>query len=96
MFGIFRRMCRNRAFRCGVRNAGLSRLGRFLHFAAANARGADADPFGRALHDSVDCLQIEVPAAFGYVMRVADAVPELGSAPANFTYFRHDNIAPLV
>jgi hypothetical protein len=44
----------------------------------------------------MDRLKIHVPAAFGYVVRVADAVPEAGSAPANITYFRHDNIAPLV
>jgi hypothetical protein len=72
------------------------RLGCFLNFAAANAGSAHADPFGCALHYGVNRLKVEVPAAFGYVMRVADAVPEFGSAPANFTYFRHDNIAPQV
>jgi hypothetical protein len=71
-------------------------LGGFLNFAASDAGSANADPFGRALHDGMDGLQIHVPAAFSYVVRVADAVPEFGSAPANFTYFRHDNIAPQV
>ena len=71
-------------------------LGGFLNFAAANAGSANADPFRRALHDGVNRLKVEVPAAFGYVMRVADAVPEFGPAPANFTYFRHNNIAPRV
>jgi hypothetical protein len=67
-----------------------------LNFAAANAGSANANPFGCAFHDSVDGLEVEVPTAFGYVMGVADTVPEFGPAPANFTYFRHDDIAPQV
>jgi hypothetical protein len=67
-----------------------------LNFAAANAGSANAQPLGCAVHDGTDGLEIEVPAAFGYIMRVADAIPELGAAPANFTYFRHNDIAPLV
>ena len=67
-----------------------------MNLAAADAGSANTDPFGRALHDGMDILEIDVPAAFGNVMGVADAVPEFGSAPANFTYFRHGNIAPQV
>ena len=71
-------------------------LGGFLNFAAPDAGSTNADAFGSTLHDGVNRLKVEVPAAFGYVMRVADAVTEFGSAPANFTYFRHDDIAPQV
>ena len=71
-------------------------LGSFLNFAASDAGGTNADALGCALHDGAHGLEIEIPAAFGNIMRMADSVAELGSAAANFTYFRHNNIDPRV
>src|SRR5262249_46292382 len=61
-----------------------------LDLAALNAGSAHADFFGGAVHHRANLLQVQVPAPLGYVVGVADPVPELGTAPADITYLRHD------
>jgi hypothetical protein len=60
-----------------------------LDFAVPNARGADPEPLAGAVDEGPNGLQVHVPAAFGDIVGVADAVPELGAAATNFAYFRH-------
>jgi hypothetical protein len=62
---------------------------RFDDFAAAEAGGADADPFGGRAHFGVHRPQIYVPAPLGNVMGVADVVSELRPLAAEFTYLCH-------
>ena len=61
----------------------------FLNFTVADAGRADADTTARALYQSPDGLQIQVPAALGYIVRVADAVPELWPPATDFTDLCH-------
>jgi hypothetical protein len=61
-----------------------------LNFAAADAGRADAQALGGAFDYGSNRLQVQVPAALGHVVGVADAVPELWAATANVTYSRHD------
>jgi hypothetical protein len=68
----------------------------FLDFAAADAGSASADALCRAVHNGVNVLQIDIPAALGHIVCVADTVPKLRPAPANIAYFSHNNIAPQV
>jgi len=61
-----------------------------LHFSAAQAGGADANPPGRALYLGVDRTQIDVPAPLGHVVGVTDIVSKLRPLAANFTNLCHD------
>jgi len=63
---------------------------RLNDFAAAQAGGADADALARALHFGVDRAQIDVPAALGHVMGVADVISKLRPFAADFAYLCHD------
>lgn len=65
------------------------KLSGFLNFAATNAGGADAYALAGAFDYGTNGLQIYVPPAVGHIMRVTDAVPELGTTTANFTHSRH-------
>jgi len=60
-----------------------------LHFAGADARGANPQTAARALNQRANGLQIDVPAAFRHVMRVADPVTELRAPAANLTSLCH-------
>jgi hypothetical protein len=62
---------------------------RFNDFAAAQARGADADAFGRGAYLGVDRAQVDVPAPFGHVVSVTDIVPELRPFAADITDMCH-------
>lgn len=62
---------------------------RLLHFTVADAGRANSYALARTLNDSMNSLKIQIPATLGHVVGVADAMPELRSATANFTYFRH-------
>ncbi len=55
--------------------------------AVANAGSADTDALARTFHHSMNTLQIQIPAALGNVVRVADFMAELGSAAADITNF---------
>ena len=57
-------------------SAGNSRL-RFNDFAAAQAGGANANPFVAALQFGVDRAQVDVPATLGHIVGVADVISEL-------------------
>ncbi len=70
------------------------RLGCFLDFTVADAGCAGPNALVGAFDDGMDGLQIQVPAALGYVVRVADFVTELRSATADITYFRHGKRLP--
>jgi hypothetical protein len=63
---------------------------RLNDFAAAQAGGADAHAFGGSAHTGVHRTQIHVPAPFGDVVGVADAVSELRLLAADFTLLSHD------
>ena len=67
----------------------------FLDLAALDAGSANADALGRAVYHRAHGLQVDVPSAFRYVVRVADPVAELRPTSADITYFRHSPHAPL-
>jgi hypothetical protein len=72
---------------------GLGRSGRklrnLLDFTRADAGSANANAAPSAVHQRTNGLQIQVPAAVGHVVGVADPVPELGAPAANFTNSSH-------
>jgi hypothetical protein len=41
-------------------------------------------------------LQIQIPAALGDIVSMADFIAKPWAAPAYFTYFRHGDFAPWV
>jgi len=59
----------------------------FLDLAVPNTRGTNANTFVCAFYDSMDTLQVQIPAPRGNVVRVADFMAELGSAAADITNF---------
>ena len=61
----------------------------FLNFAVANAGRAHAQALSCAVDERAHRLQVHVPAAFRYIVGMADAVTELGSASANLTVLCH-------
>ena len=58
-------------------------------FAALDAIGADADALGGSVDESVNGLEVWVPATPGYVVRVRDVVAELRTFAANVAYLCH-------
>jgi predicted fused transcriptional regulator/phosphomethylpyrimidine kinase len=60
-----------------------------LDFAVSNAGLADAKALPGAIHRRMNGLQVQIPPAFGYVVGVADAMPELRAAAADFTHSCH-------
>lgn len=62
-----------------------------MNFAVPNAGRADADALAGTLNHRVNRLKIQIPAALGDIVGVADAMPELRSATADFTNFCHMN-----
>src|SRR5271170_3072807 len=62
--------------------SGFKRL--FLNFAAANTGRADTHALGRSLDNRFHGLQIQIPAALGDVMGVADSISELWTPAAYF------------
>ena len=68
----------------------LRKLLRFDDFAAAQAGRAHAHVLGGCADLCVNRAQIDVPAPFGYVVRVADGVAELRPLAANITNSCHD------
>ena len=63
----------------------------FLNFAVADAGGANAHAFSGTLDECVDGLQVQIPATLRYVVGMADPMPELRSATADFTNSCHKN-----
>jgi hypothetical protein len=59
-------------------------------FAALDAAGANANALGSAVHQGFDSLEIHVPTAARYVVRVRDVVTELRAFAANIAYLCHD------
>ena len=62
---------------------------RFDDFAAAEAGGANANPFSSGAHFGVHWPQIHVPAPLGDVMGVADVISKLRPLAADLTYLCH-------
>ena len=63
----------------------------FLDFAASQARRANADTLACALpHFSVDRAQIDVPAALGHIMGVADVISKLRPLAAYLANLCHN------
>ena len=77
-------------------------LSGLLNLAVFDAGSAYADVLIRAVHHSANLLQIDVPAALGYIVRVAHLISEPRAAPANITRLRHclkhswEDFQPLV
>ena len=59
-------------------------------FAIAYTRSANLNSLAGAVYQGADTLQVQIPTALGYVVRVADPVAKLRPSSAHFTYFRHD------
>src|ERR1041384_515466 len=66
-------------------------LSGLLDLAAANAGGANAQTARGAFHQRANGVQIQIPAALGNIMSVADAVPESRPAAAQFANLSHEN-----
>jgi len=60
-----------------------------LNFAGTDAGRTDSHAPARAIHQGANGLQIQVPAALGYIMGVADAIAELRAAATYFTNSCH-------
>ena len=67
-----------------------------MHFAVADARGANANTLAGALYQRMNCLQIEIPPTLGDIVGVTDSMPELRPAATDFTNFCHKNTLPLL
>ena len=63
---------------------------RLRDLAALDAARADPDPFGLAVHQRLDCLQIHAPPPPGDVVSVRNVVAELRTFPADVAYLCHD------
>ena len=61
----------------------------FGDFSALDAACANADALGLAVDQCLDCLQIDVPAPLGDVVRVRNVVTELRAFAANVAYLCH-------
>lgn len=59
-----------------------ARLRDFLNFTVADAGCTGTDTLVRAVDDCPDGLKIDVPAAVGHVMGVADLMPKLRTLAA--------------
>jgi hypothetical protein len=75
----------NRKYRKGLR---------FNDFAAAQAGRANADALSLSVHFCVHRTQVDVPAPFRHVVRVADAVPRLRLLAADITLLCHELLLP--
>jgi hypothetical protein len=64
-------------------------LGDLLDFTIPNARRADFQPFAGAFDEGSHGLKIDVPAALGDVMSVANAVTKLRPATAYIANLCH-------
>ena len=64
----------------------------FDDLAGLDAAGADAHALADAINDSLDGLQVYIPATTGRVVGVGDVVAELRSLAAEFTFLSHDEI----
>jgi hypothetical protein len=64
----------------------------FGYVSGADAAGADLDaPDGTVSH-GLDLLQVRTPDFAGFVVSVADVIPEAGAFTANFAYSGHFSI----
>ena len=63
----------------------------FHDFATAKAGRADADSLSLAIDLGVNRAQVDVPAPFGHVVGVADAVSRLRLLAADITLLCHDD-----
>jgi CheY-like chemotaxis protein len=64
-------------------------LSYFLNLPVADAGCADPHAPGGAIYQGANRLQVQIPAAIGHIVGVADPVSELRSAAANFTNSCH-------
>lgn len=62
----------------------------FGYMPGTDATGTHLNASNRPLTDCFNFLQIRVPSAAGFVVCMADIVPEAWTFTANLTYFRHD------
>ena len=65
---------------------------RFGYSAAAQAGSADTHALAATLHLGADRPQVDVPAAAGDVVRVADVVARLRLLAADFTNLCHESL----
>ena len=64
-------------------------LCRFLNLAATDAGRANAKPLGGAFDNGSHGLQVQIPAAFGDVVGVADLIAELRTPATHFANSCH-------
>lgn len=67
----------------------------FLDFAVADAGRTHSYAFPGTFDESVNALQVQIPAALAHVMGMTDAMPELRPAATDFTNFCHKNTLTL-
>lgn len=60
-----------------------------LNLAIADAGSTNTHTLAGALHQGPNRLQIQIPTTLRDIVRVANAVPKPGPAPANFTNLSH-------
>ena len=60
-----------------------------LNLIGADAGRANAHALAGAVNEGANVLEVDVPAALGDIVRVADPATELGTAPADFAILCH-------
>jgi hypothetical protein len=65
--------------------------GSLFHATHADASGANANLFARAIDPGANALEVRIPAAAARVVGVADHVAEMRRFAANFTLQCHDS-----
>jgi hypothetical protein len=66
-----------------------------LNFARTKTGSTNTDPAAGAVHERANRLQINVPAALGDIMGVADPIAELRALTTNFANLCHDSNLPM-
>ena len=67
----------------------------FLDFAVADAGRTHSYAFSGTFDQSVNALQVKIPAALAHVMGMTNAMPELRPAATDLTNFCHKNTLTL-
>ena len=77
----------------GMRRSNIGRwpggLRRFLNLAATDAGRANTKPLGRTFDNGANRLQVQIPAALGDIVGVADLIAELRTPATHFANSCH-------
>jgi hypothetical protein len=66
-----------------------AKLRGLFYFVGSDAGSANAQTAARAINQGMNSLQVQVPAALGNIVSVADPATELRAAATDFAYFSH-------